>query len=174
MPEAASGNEPEKGATTEPADVKGDEKAPEKATEKTDGVSGEKPKPLCLIVEDNFINQEVLAELLDELGCRSETAENGRAALERFDASTPGEIDLVLMDINMPEMNGLEAAAAIRARAGMRPDAVALPIVAVTANVDFEDINAIYEAGMNGHLAKPVDFGKLRDAVEKFTGWRGN
>ncbi|BBF23111.1 ATP-binding protein [Sutterella megalosphaeroides] len=182
MPEAASGNEPEKGATKEPADknptdasdVKADEKVTEKATEKTDGSSGEKPKPLCLIVEDNFINQEVLAELLDELGCRSETAENGRAAVERFDASTPGEIDLVLMDINMPEMNGLEAAAAIRARAGTRPDAVSLPIVAVTANVDFEDINAIYEAGMNGHLAKPLDFGKLRDAVVKFTGRREN
>lgn len=156
------------------ADNSTDAKTEEKTDEKTTGVSDKKEKPLCLIVEDNFINREVLAELLDELGCRSETAENGRVAVEQFDASTPGEIDLVLMDINMPEMNGLEAAAAIRARAGVRPDAVALPIVAVTANVDFEDINAIYEAGMNGHLAKPVDFEKLRDAVEKFTEQRKN
>ena len=142
----------------------------ETATKHPGTDEGKSLKPLCLIAEDNLINQEVLGELLAELGCRSETADTGREALKRFEASRPGDIALVLMDVNMPEMNGLEATAAIRALAHARPDAASLPIVAVTANVDFEDVNAIYEAGMNGHLAKPIDFAKLRAVVEKFTG----
>ncbi len=102
-----------------------------------------------LLVEDNPINQEVAAELLGTVGLLVETAEDGRSAVE---LATTRSYDLVLMDVQMPGMDGLEATRAVRARLGG-----ALPIVAMTANAFGEDRAACLEAGMNDHVAKPVD-----------------
>lgn len=122
-------------------------------------------RPLFLVAEDNLINQEILAELLDELGCAAEMAENGREAFEKFRASAPGTYTAILMDVNMPEMNGLDATRAIRGSS--HPEAFGIPIVAATANVLTEDIDEIYAAGMNAYLAKPIDFGKLSSIVKQ-------
>ncbi len=96
-------------------------------------------------------------------------AENGRVAVEMFSASTPGSYSAILMDIRMPEMDGLEAAAAIRALD--RPDAKKIPIIALTANAFDEDVQRSLQAGMNAHLSKPVEpdhlYRTLEDLIEK-------
>ena len=115
-----------------------------------------------LMVEDNALNREIAAELLGVTGAEIETAENGREALNTV-RSRPGEFDLVLMDIQMPVMNGYEAAQAIRAL--RRPDTDALPIVALTANAFDEDVLRSRKAGMNAHLSKPLDIRKLVETL---------
>ena len=115
-----------------------------------------------LLVEDNALNREIAAELLSVTGAEIETAENGREALNTV-RSRPGEFDLVLMDIQMPVMNGYEAAQAIRAL--HRPDTDALPIVALTANAFDEDVLRSRKAGMNAHLSKPLDIRKLVETL---------
>ena len=89
------------------------------------------------------------------MGAVVSRSENGRLAVERFKESDPGEFQVILMDIQMPEMNGLEATGAIRAMD--RPDAAAVPIIAMTANVFKEDVDAAMEAGMSGFEGKPLD-----------------
>ena len=118
-----------------------------------------------LVAEDNDINAEILMELLDMEGIQSVRAENGRGALEEFRSKPEGYYDGVLMDIQMPEMNGYEAARAIRALD--RPDAKTIPIVAMTANAFAEDVQKSMEAGMNAHLAKPVDMAALKDVLAR-------
>lgn len=113
-----------------------------------------------LLAEDNEINMEVAGECLGMMGARVLPAWNGREAVECFSRSTIGEIDVVLMDMQMPELDGCGAARAIRALD--RPDAARVPIVAVTANVFAEDIARTTAAGMNGHIAKPIDFQELQ------------
>ena len=113
-----------------------------------------------LVVEDNDLNAEILMELLDMEGAFSDRAENGRAAVEAFRSKPQGYYDGVLMDIQMPEMNGYETARAIRALD--RPDGAGIPIVAMTANAFAEDVQKSLEAGMNAHLAKPVDPATLK------------
>ena len=108
-----------------------------------------------LLAEDNDLNAEIAIQLLELKGAQVSRSENGRLAAERFAASAPGEFQAILMDIQMPEMNGLEAARAIRAMD--RPDAAVIPIVAMTANVFKEDVEAAMEAGMNGFEGKPLD-----------------
>ena len=108
-----------------------------------------------LLAEDNDLNAEIAMQLLELKGAQVSRSENGRLAAERFAASAPGEFQAILMDIQMPEMNGLEAARAIRAMD--RPDAAVIPIVAMTANVFKEDVDAAMEAGMNGFEGKPLD-----------------
>lgn len=108
-----------------------------------------------LLAEDNDLNAEIAIQLLELKGAQVSRSENGRLAAERFAASAPGEFQAILMDIQMPEMNGLEAARAIRAMD--RPDAAVIPIVAMTANVFKEDVDAAMEAGMNGFEGKPLD-----------------
>ncbi len=112
-----------------------------------------------LLVEDNEINREIATMLLEEAGFLLDTAENGQEAVEKVSASTPGEFDAVLMDIQMPVMNGYEAARAIRALAN--PALSRIPIIAMTANAFTEDIKAAEEAGMNGHIAKPIDVPRM-------------
>ena len=124
-----------------------------------------------LVVEDNDINAEILMELLDMEGIQSVRAENGRGALEEFRSKPEGYYDGVLMDIQMPEMNGYEAAQAIRALD--RPDAKTIPIVAMTANAFAEDVQKSMEAGMNAHLAKPVDMAALKDVLAKLLRAKG-
>ncbi len=113
-----------------------------------------------LIAEDNPINSEILSELLKMLGAVSEIRVNGAETVEAFKRAVPGTYDAVLMDIQMPVMNGFEATRAIRSLP--RPDARAIPIVAMTANAFAEDIQAALDAGMNAHVAKPVDMKILR------------
>ena len=112
-----------------------------------------------LLVEDNLINQEIAKEILAMTGAAVDTAENGKEALETFAASPAGCYDLVLMDVQMPVMGGYEATAAIRQLE--RADAASIPIYAMTANTFAEDIAKAKKAGMNGHIAKPIDIGSL-------------
>ncbi len=112
-----------------------------------------------LLVEDNMVNMELAAEMLGLQGLEVSQAWNGREAVSLFADSKPFHFDAVLMDMQMPEMDGCEAARRIRAMD--RPDAESVPIIAVTANAFAEDIAATTAAGMNMHIAKPIDFKKL-------------
>ncbi len=108
-----------------------------------------------LIAEDIDLNAEILTDLLDMEGMRSERGENGRITLDMFEKSEPGYYDAIFMDLRMPVMDGLECARRIRALD--RPDAKTIPIVALTANAFDEDVKASLDAGMNVHLPKPAD-----------------
>lgn len=119
-----------------------------------------------LAAEDNDINAEILSEILTMEGANCEIVENGRLALERFESSEEGEFDAILMDVQMPVMNGYEATRAIRALA--RQDAGEIPIIAMTANAFAEDEKEALNAGMNIHLAKPVDVVLLKKAINQF------
>ena len=120
-----------------------------------------------LLAEDNMLNMEIAAEILTMNGLEVVQAWNGLEAVERFQASAPYEIDAILMDMQMPQMDGCEAARTIRALA--RPDAAAVPIIAVTANAFAEDIAATTAAGMNAHISKPIDFSALCATLQKLT-----
>ncbi len=112
-----------------------------------------------LLVEDNEINCEIVEYILQEAGAETVTAKDGKAAVDAFEASSPGTFDCVLMDLMMPVMSGYEATRVIR---GLdRTDAKAVPIIALSANTFEEDIALAKDAGMNGHLAKPVDIHKM-------------
>ena len=100
-----------------------------------------------LLAEDNPVNTEIAVRILESFGLRVDCAENGAKALERFSASAPGEYGAILMDIQMPLMNGYEAARAIRALS--RPDAAAVPILAMTADAFAESVERSARAGMN-------------------------
>ena len=117
-----------------------------------------------LVVEDNDINAAILMELLDMEGILSERAENGRAAVELFRSKPEGYYDGILMDIQMPEMNGYEATKAIRSLDD-RPDGRTIPIIAMTANAFAEDVQASLDAGMNGHLSKPIVMDEVVKAI---------
>ena len=112
-----------------------------------------------LFAEDNDLNAEIAMELLGAQGAGIQRVENGKLAVERFEASTPGEFQAILMDIQMPEMNGLNAAKAIRSLD--RSDAQTIPIIAMTANSFQEDVDAALAAGMSGFVSKPVDINVL-------------
>ena len=112
-----------------------------------------------LLVEDNEINCEIVEYILQEAGAETVTAKDGKAAVDAFEASSPGTFDCVLMDLMMPVMSGYEATRVIR---GLdRTDAKAVPIIALSANTFEEDIALAKDAGMNEHLAKPVDIHKM-------------
>ena len=123
-----------------------------------------------LAAEDNELNAEILMELLDTEGVICEVAPNGQAALERFLHSTPGEFDMIFMDVQMPVMNGYEATAAIRASG--HPGADTIPIIAMTANAFEEDVQAALASGMSAHTAKPIDMERLKAVVARF--WTGS
>ena len=119
-----------------------------------------------LIVEDMQMNAEIVGDLLDMEGVSSDWAENGKIAVEMFSQSPVDTYDAVLMDLRMPVMDGLDATRAIRALD--RPDAKAVPILALTANAFEEDVQHSLEAGMNAHLAKPVDSDVLLESLKRF------
>ncbi len=119
-----------------------------------------------LLVEDNELNREIAREVLEMAGLTVEEAENGQIAVDMFSASKAGYYSLILMDIQMPIMNGYDAAAAIRAL--KHPDALQVPILAMTANAFVEDIQASKAAGMNEHLAKPIDFETFGSVLKKY------
>ena len=112
-----------------------------------------------LMAEDNEINAMIAVEILQERGAQIEVAENGKVAEEKFAASPAGYYDAVLMDVQMPVMDGRAAARSIRAMP--RPDAQRVPIYALSADAFVEDERLSREAGMNGHLSKPVNFDEL-------------
>jgi len=121
-----------------------------------------------LLAEDVEINREIVLTLLDQTGLEIDCAENGAKAVSMF-SSAPSRYDLVLMDIQMPEMDGYDATRSIRALDV--PNAQSVPIIAMTANVFREDVDKCMDAGMNDHLGKPIDFveviGKLREYLVK-------
>lgn len=117
-----------------------------------------------LAAEDIDLNAEILVELLDMVGATCDVAVNGKEVLERFEQSEPGQYDLILMDVQMPVMNGYEAVKAIRACS--HPMAKSIPVIAMTADAFAEDIKNAMDAGMNAHVAKPIDFGRLEAAVQ--------
>lgn len=117
-----------------------------------------------LLAEDNLINMEIATEILTMHGVEVIQAENGVKAVEAFQASAPFSIDAILMDMQMPELDGCEAARRIRSL--RRPDS-GLPIIAVTANAFAEDIAETSKAGMDAHISKPIDFGILCRTLEK-------
>ncbi len=112
-----------------------------------------------LAAEDNFLNAGILTELLELEGATVEIVENGQLAVERFEQASPGEFDAILMDVQMPVMNGHAAARAIRALD--RADARTIPIIAMTADAFVEDEKAALAAGMNAHVAKPLEIDDL-------------
>ena len=108
-----------------------------------------------LMAEDNDLNAEIAMVQLEELGIQVTRAADGKEALKIFASNQPGTFDIIFMDIMMPKMNGYEATKAIRALQN-RPDARTIPIIAMTANAFAEDVQASLDAGMNGHIAKPI------------------
>lgn len=118
-----------------------------------------------LVAEDNEINREITTALLEQMGARVIPADNGAHAVEAFLAQPVDTIDAILMDMQMPEMDGCEAAHAIRHLP--RADAAEVPIIAVTANVFSEDIDRTTRAGMNGHIPKPVDAAVLGKVMQQ-------
>lgn len=118
-----------------------------------------------LLVEDNELNREIAVELLEMQGLQVESAENGKSAVELFVRSAPGYYDVVLMDIQMPVMDGYAATRAIRALPD--PLRASLPIIAVSANAFSEDRKRSLECGMDAHLPKPLDVHRLQSLIEK-------
>ncbi len=118
-----------------------------------------------LLVEDNEINREIETELLQDVGFTIDEAVNGAIAVEKVRASAPGEYDLILMDIQMPVMDGWQAAQAIRGLAN--PALASIPIVALSANVFQSDINKSLDSGMEAHLTKPIDIPALLKTIER-------
>jgi len=118
-----------------------------------------------LVAEDNDINWEIISTLLSMYGITTERAENGRVCLEKVKSATQGQYSLIFMDIQMPEMNGLDATKAIRALDD--PWASSIPIVAMTADAFSENVTECLKAGMNGHLAKPIDIKLVIKVIQK-------
>ena len=121
-----------------------------------------------LLVEDNELNREIALEILGEYGFSIDTAENGAIAVEKIAASRPGEYDLVLMDIQMPVMDGYEATRSIRMLEN--PVLAEMPILAMTANAFDEDRKAALAAGMNGFLTKPIQIEELIQTLQSMFG----
>lgn len=121
-----------------------------------------------LLAEDNEMNLEIATEVLRRAGLLVDCVTNGKEALEKFEASEENTYQIILMDIQMPVMDGYEATR--RIRAGKHPQAKNIPIIATTANAFSEDVAAALACGMNGHIAKPIDFKKLYEVLAKFSG----
>ena len=121
-----------------------------------------------LLAEDNEINREIALELLSMANLQIDTVENGQMAVDHFRQTSPDYYDMILMDIQMPVMNGLDATRAIRSLD--RADAQDIPIVAMTANAFVEDVKNSLDAGMNAHIAKPLDMDQVYSTLELFLG----
>lgn len=121
-----------------------------------------------LLVEDNALNREIAFEILSGYGFRVDTAENGAEAVEKVSASGAGEYDLILMDIQMPVMDGYEATGRIRRLE--RDGLSSIPIIAMTANAFDEDRKAALACGMNGFISKPIDLKELISVLNHVLG----
>ena len=122
---------------------------------------------VCLLVaEDNDLNWEVLSELLELYGIAADRAQNGQECVDMLCAAPPDRYTLIFMDIQMPVLNGYEAARKIRAlNDTVRANT---PIIAMTADAFAEDVAACRKAGMNGHLAKPIDLNLVLAEIQKY------
>ena len=123
-------------------------------------------KPLVLVVEDQEINADLLRQLLHKVGICCAWARNGAEAVEMFLEASPGTFQAILMDIQMPVMDGYEAVREIRSSG--RADAQSIPIIALTANAFLEDAERVKKEGMNEHLPKPLDVGKMLSVLAKY------
>lgn len=139
------------------------ETAPDQDAAQDEFVHGNGQK--ILVVEDNEINLEIETELLEEMGFVVEPAENGSIAVEKLQQAPPGTYDLVLMDIQMPVMDGWQAARAIRKMAD--PVLARIPIIALSANVFESDMRKSEESGMDAHLPKPLDIMRLLETIKE-------
>ena len=117
-----------------------------------------------LVAEDNPINFEIANMLLQNEGFEVDGAENRKIAVEKITDSEPDRYDLILMDVKMPVMDGYEATRAIRSMADKRAE---IPIIAMTANAFAEDVQEAKNAGMNGHIAKPIDVPQMLETIRK-------
>ncbi len=118
-----------------------------------------------LLAEDNDLNWEIANELLSSIGLVLEWAENGQLCLDKFKESPEGFYDAILMDIRMPVMNGYQATKEIRKLSRKDKN---IPIIAMTADAFAEDIQKCLEAGMNAHIAKPIDIQEVCRQLEKY------
>lgn len=125
-------------------------------------------KKHLLLVDDIDVNREIAIMLLTTEGFTVDSAADGKEALDKVAASKPGDYDLILMDIQMPVMNGYEATKAIRALPD--PALANIPIIAMTANAFSEDVQNAKDAGMNGHIAKPLDIPKMMETLQEVLG----
>ena len=116
-----------------------------------------------LVVEDNELNREIALALLEDAGFLTDTAEDGSVAVDKIRGARPGEYGLILMDIQMPVMDGYQAARTIRALPD--PDLASIPIIAVSANAFEENMGGSMESGMNAHLAKPIHVAELMSTI---------
>ena len=119
-----------------------------------------------LLVEDNELNMDISEILLKDAGANITKAMNGLQAVDVFKKNPPGTFDMILMDVMMPIMDGYEATRCIRSLE--RTDAKEIPIIAMTANAFAEDVKKAKQAGMNAHLAKPLDVGKMLTMIAKY------
>ena len=118
-----------------------------------------------LVVDDVEVNRMILVKILSTLGATCDTAENGKIALDKFTASRPGEFDIILMDVQMPEMDGHAATRAIRASA--HPEAQSVSIIAMTANAFVDDVRDALAAGMDAHVSKPIVLDQLKRTIQE-------
>lgn len=151
------------------------------AVKRVVGVNKEEKKTLeddiikdkhILIVEDIEVNRMILVKIMTSRGATCEIAENGQEAVEMFNKSHPGDFDIILMDVQMPIMDGYEATRAIRA--SEHPQAQTIPIVAMTANAFADDVRAALEAGMDAHVAKPIILDNLEKTLREVFHARSN
>ncbi len=140
--------------------------SPEKAYETAlEAAGNEFNGKRILLTEDNDLNAEIATEILEEVGFAVERAQDGAICVDMLRKAEPGYYDLILMDVQMPNMNGYQAAEAIRKFPDERRE---IPIIAMTANAFQEDKELAFAAGMNGHIAKPVDLAKLIEKLTEF------
>ena len=118
-----------------------------------------------LVVDDIEVNRIILTKILTTLGASCDTAGNGQEAADKFEASQPGTYDLILMDVQMPVMDGYTATRTIRS--GTHPEAKTVPIIAMTANAFVDDVREAIESGMDAHIAKPVQIETLKTTVRQ-------
>ena len=145
--------------------------------ELTNAEKVEKTKPLVqhndlkgikvLLAEDNELNAELATMLLEDLGMTVTRAADGQEVVDLFAEHPAGTYDIILMDIMMPKMDGHQAAKAIRAMYADRPDAEEIPIIALSANAFSEDVQASLDAGMNGHVSKPLNMEEVTKVIER-------
>ena len=144
--------------------LSGEEQEAEQVEEQTASLEGLN----ILAAEDNPINAEILVELLDIEGAKCTICENGQIAVDTFVNSAPGTYNMIFMDVQMPVMNGHQASKAIRESS--HPEAKTIPIIAMTANAFDDDKKAAFDAGMNAHVAKPIDMKLVKKTVAKVLG----
>ena len=118
-----------------------------------------------LVVDDIEVNRIILVKILSSLGAGCDIAGNGQEAVEKFESSKPGEYDLILMDVQMPVMDGYTATKTIRGSG--HPSARTVPIIAMTANAFVDDVRDAIDSGMDAHIAKPVQIDKLKSTIQQ-------